>query len=322
MTTKKKNIIITILATALLSSFIFVMFFLDETPQPNDKTPSDNIDEKLSSLYAEMRELTGIYVGGFVEPTDNIKKEINDFKIPIGNGEIITVNLTYSKSFTQRNLYIYDGYTTDDERVKSVKIDNKTGKCAFIRYADGVVQIDGSKNSYEQFIKDTYLFYNADVEEPNWNMYSMSINSTYCTNANAYVTYKKYIPCVKVSDFEDQRSIPTGDCAYITSSYLNGNTYITTIDFNSLGMIPKEIIYASEAIYEMSMLGFSRLSDISLETLAKQDLYSELLYVNEKFAVRWIGNNFINLFYPIPDTIPLYVKDGVNYYVYTLEESK
>ena len=40
MTTKKKNILIAVLATVLLSAFIFVMFFLDDTAQPNDKTLS------------------------------------------------------------------------------------------------------------------------------------------------------------------------------------------------------------------------------------------------------------------------------------------
>ena len=314
MTTHKKRILI-ILAAVLLLVFMFVMFFLDDITQHYAKPLSDNIDEKILPLYAEMKELTGIYVSGFVEPTDDIKKEINDFKIPIGNGENITVNLTYSKSFTERNLYIYDGYTTDDERINYVKIDNKTGKCTYIRYADGVIEVDGSKNSYEQFIKETYLLYNAGIEEPNWDMYSMSINSTYCTNADAYVTYKKYIPCVKVSDFNDQRSIPTGDSAYLTISCLNDTTYITAIDFYSLGMIPKEIIYATEPIYEMSLLYFSRHSDISLEILAKKDLYSELLYVNRKFAVRWIGNDLIDLFYSIPrESVPLYVNDGVSYY--------
>ena len=65
----------------------------------------------------------------------------------------------------------------------------------------------------------------------------------------------------------------------------------------------------------MSLLYFSRHSDISLEILAKKDLYSELLYVNRKFAVRWIGNDFIDVFYSIPiEHVPLYVNDGVSYY--------
>ena len=123
MTTKKKNILIAVLATVLLSAFIFVMFFLDDLETRNNhKTPNNDetsksiselFDDALSNWNKECEKRFDFFhnVNKYkILSRDNAPETIEKYPVRTNHDMISRCTLTYKETRCIENVFVYDYY--------------------------------------------------------------------------------------------------------------------------------------------------------------------------------------------------------------------
>jgi len=301
MTTKTKNILIVLLVTVLLSTFIFVMFFLDDSSDFISKTEKSNVELFDEALYNWNKDCENKYeffhfVNQFDQlPRGDAPEEIENFPIPIGD-IVIHTTLTYKATYCIERVFMYDYYTTDDDRIYEIAIDRNTGVCAEIRYNNKAVKVDQTENQYKNIIKTAYECYDylrENAEKIDWDRYTMQIDTAQNISC---ITYRKYLPYCVLAMSSTNQSCATADCAYIYCTENDGEWYLESIRFGNIGMIQSDIVaYKGNPSIKNISNALNISAEISKEVLISKTLYHEFMYINGEFFSRWSGGALVYL---------------------------